>query len=89
MAGKVYTVEIVGAVSGSERDHPPWHSEDHAEFLAYCLQLVRDLQRQPNSPTALRLSGGGYEGEAVLCDDVRGLVYLYGDERESLMSGHV
>ena len=83
----MYTVEIVGALPGSEWDHSLWQSEDHAEFLAYCLQLARELQRQSGAPTELKLSGGGYKAKAVKCDDVRALVYLFGDEQESRMSG--
>jgi hypothetical protein len=78
----MYQVEIIGAVPGSEWDHPPWSSDDEKEMLAYALALIRSLERDPNGPKYMKLLGPGFEGAVQHISAMRPIIYLFADEPE-------
>jgi hypothetical protein len=79
---QTYQVEIIGAVSGSAWDHPPWGSDDHDVFFGYCLSLIEGMERDLGAALPLRISG--LLACPTIADGglVRSLVSLIGSEQD-------
>lgn len=76
----MFTVEIVGAVPGSEWDHPPWSADKLTLALKYLTSLAKLLDADPKAPRQLRFTGPGFGPTPIDLTGAFSYEYLFCEE---------
>lgn len=76
----MFTVEIVGAASGSEWDHPPWSTDDLTLALKYLTSLAKLLDAESTAPRQLRFKGPGFGPAPIDLFDAYSYDYLFSED---------